>query len=170
MAVVGAIGAVLLFSGRSQGSGPTTGKAPSFTLRSTDGEQVSLADYRGRDVLLFFNEGVGCDACFYQTLDLQRNAGLFEDAGVSVVPIVANPADQVRREMARFGVSTPYLIDADTGVSRAYGMLGKGMHANLPGHGFVLVDDSGRIRWVKEFPSMYTSSSDLLAQMKPYLG
>jgi peroxiredoxin len=130
---------------------------------------VSLADYRGGDVLLFFNEGVGCDACFYQMLDLQKNTRTFENAGVSVVPIVANPANQVRQEMDRFGVSTPYLIDADTSISQAYGMLGNGMHANLPGHGFVLVDSSGRIRWSKEFPSMYVSSSDLLAQLKPYL-
>jgi peroxiredoxin len=159
----------LYLGGRPRAASPATGVAPAFALPSTDGEQVSLADYRGRDVLLFFNEGVGCDACFYQMLDLQKNAGAFENAGVSVVPIVANPANQVRQEMARFGISTPYLIDADTSVSQAYGMLGNGMHANLPGHGFVLVDGSGRIRWMKEFPSMYAASSDLLAQLKPYL-
>jgi peroxiredoxin len=168
VAVLGVVG-FLLLGGRSGGASPATGVAPAFTLPSTDGKQVSLADYRGRDVLLFFNEGVGCDACFYQMVDLQKNAALFENAGVSVVPIVANPADQVRQEMARFGISTPYLIDADTSVSQAYGMLGNGMHANLPGHGFMFVDGSGRIRWAKEFPSMYVASSDLLAQLKPYL-
>jgi peroxiredoxin len=172
VATLGVIAVFLFFGGgRSQGASPPTGAvAPAFTLPSTDGTQVSLAGYRGRDVLLFFNEGVGCDACFYQMLDLQKNASLFENAGVSLVPIVANPADQVRQEMGRFGISTPYLIDANTSVSQAYGVLGKGMHANLPGHGFVLVDGSGRIRWAKEFPSMYVSSSDLLAQLKPYLG
>jgi peroxiredoxin len=170
VATLGVVG-FLNLGGRSEGGARTAmGVAPAFALPSTDGTQVSLADYRGRDVLFYFNEGVGCDACFYQMLDLQKNAAVFENAGVSVVPIVANPVGQVQEELARFGISTPYLIDADTSVSQAYGMLGNGMHANLPGHGFVLVDGSGRIRWVKEFPSMYVASSDLFAQLKPYLG
>jgi hypothetical protein len=39
------------------------------------------------------------------------------------------------------------------------------MHANLPGHSFVLVDASGRIRWRGDFPSMYVSTNELLADM-----
>ena len=171
MAAVATLGVVgfLYLGGRPEAASQATGVAPAFSLPSTDGGQVSLADYQGGDVLLYFNEGVGCDACFYQMLDLQKNAGAFENAGISVVPIVANPAGQVRQEMTRFGIATPYLIDANTTVSQAYGMLGNGMHANLPGHGFVLVDGAGQIRWVKEFPSMYVASSDLLAQLKPFL-
>ncbi len=120
-------------------------------------------------MLLFFNEGVGCDACFYQMAALQADIARFGNAGVTVVPIVANPADQVRQEMSRFGITTPYLIDANTSVSNAYGMLGNGMHADLPGHGFVLIDGAGSIQWSQEFPSMFISPSDLLDQIKPYL-
>lgn len=168
------VAALLIFGGRSEGATSVSkagnGAAPAFTLPSTNGNPVSLADYRGREVLLFFNEGVGCDACFYQMLDLEKNSRLFSDAGISLVPIVANPADQVRQEMQRFGVTTPFLIDANTRVSAAYDALGKGMHADLPGHGFVLIDGSGQIRWQGEFPSMYISSSDLFNKLKPYLG
>lgn len=168
-----AIGALLYLGGRSEGAGGTgkvvSGAAPAFTLPSTDGNTVSLADFKGRNVLLFFSEGVGCAPCFYQMLDIEKNARLFSDAGITVLPIVANPADQVRQEAQQFGVTTPYLIDADTSVTKAYGRLGKGMHADLPGHGFVLLDGSGRIRWEKEYPSMYVSAADLFAQLEPNL-
>lgn len=173
MVVVGA----LLYFGRSQAASTggavkagAAGSAPAFTLPSTSGNQVSLADFRGREVLLFFNEGVGCDACFYQQLDLEKNAAAFKQAGLTILPIVANSAEQTLQEMQRFGVTTPYLLDQDTSVTKSYDALGKGMHADLPGHGFVLIDGSGRIRWQKEFPSMYVAASDLLNQLKPYLG
>jgi peroxiredoxin len=116
-------------------------------------------------VLLYFNEGVGCDACFYQMVELEKHADRFAAAGIDLVPVVANPAEAVAPELQRFGLATPYLIDQDTSVSAAYGMLGKGMHANLPGHGFVLVDAGGRIRWSREYPSMFVSADDLLAAL-----
>jgi len=166
------VGAVLFLGSRnSSGSGVASGtKAPLFTLTSTDGSKVSLAGYRGHDVLLYFNEGVGCDACFYQTMELQKDASELQANDVTLIPIVANPADQVASELARFGITTPYLIDEGGHVSSAYGMLGKGMHADLPGHGFVFIDASGRIRWEKEYPSMYASAAEIMSAIRPYLG
>ncbi len=142
-----------------------SGAAPDFSLPSTDGRTVSLADFPGQDVLLYFNEGAGCDACFYQMQEIERSAAAFASAGVTVVPVVANPLEMTRGEVARFGLSTPYLIDEDTSVSNAYGMVGNGMHANLPGHGFVLIDAAGKLRWRMEYPSMYVSAGDLLTSV-----
>jgi len=166
---VGAVVAMLAIAGRTPPSGGRSGDAPGFTLASTAGGQVSLAEHQGRDVLMYFNEGVGCDACFYQMVELEQNADQLAEAGLTVLPIVANTADQTRVELSRFGISTPYLIDTGTEVSQAYGMLGQGMHANLPGHGFVLVDGSGQIRWKMEYPSMYVSTEDLLSDVRPFL-
>ncbi len=171
MAAVLGLGAMLFFGSRSPKGAdvPAGGRAPGFTLTSTSGSSVSLSDFSGENVLLYFNEGVGCDACFYQMVDLEKNGQQLADAGITVLPIVANPPGQVQGEMDRFGLRTPFLIDADTAVSKAYGVLGKGMHANLPGHSFVLVDGSGRIRFAREYPSMYISTADLLAALKPAL-
>lgn len=130
---------------------------------------MSLADHRGHDVLLYFNEGVGCDACFYQMVELERNDRKLSDAGLTLLPIVMNPAADTARELARFGLRTPYLIDAEGSVTRSYGMLGKGMHAHLPGHGFVLIDGSGEVRWKMEYPSMFVTADDLLTAVEPYL-
>lgn len=156
---------LLYLGGREPEGAIGSGTAPAFTLASTTGAAVSLADYRGRNVLLYFNEGVGCDACFYQMVELEQRADRLAAAGIDVVPIVANPAEAVIPELQRFGLSTPYLIDESTAVSQAYGMIGHGMHAGLPGHGFVLVDGDGQIRWTKEYPSMFVSANDLLSAL-----
>lgn len=160
----------LFIAGRPPTGGPAIGaRAPLFTLPTTSGSQVSLADQRGRDVLLYFSEGVGCDPCFYQMVELERNADQLQAAGLTVLPIVTNPADQVAGELQRFGIRTPFLLDEDKRVSSAYGVLGKGMHADLPGHTFILVDGTGRVRWEQEYPSMYVSTSDLLSALQPFL-
>ncbi|HEY3546572.1 MAG TPA: hypothetical protein VGK17_10825 [Propionicimonas sp.] len=50
-------------------------------------------------------------------------------------------------------------------VSKAYDVLGKGMHAGLPGHGFVLVNAAGQQVWSAEYPSMYLAPDVLLKEV-----
>ena len=144
--------------------------APGFTLTATNGKSVSLAGYRGHDVVLFFNEGAGCDACFYQMREFEQHAAQLTRAGITILPIVMNPASQIRPELVTFELRTPYLIDASGSVSRAYGALGKGMHAGLPGHGFVFIDTHGMERWYGEYPSMHLPAAGLIQQVKAHLG
>lgn len=175
LTAIAVVAALIIATALTAGSGSgaaqtgTVRPAPGFTLTTTSGHQVSLASYRGHDVVLYFSEGVGCDACFYQMREFENHAGQLTQAGITIVPIVMNPVGQVRAEMAAFGIKTPYLIDATGSVSAAYGVLGKGMHAGLPGHGFVLVDARGYERWYGEYPSMYLSTSGLIAQVKAHL-
>lgn len=136
--------------------------APGFELASTDGTNVSLSGHRGHDVLLYFSEGVGCDACFYQQARIEQEQQLLTAAGLTIVPIVVNPAADVRRELDRFGLTTPFLIDADRSVSAAYDTIGRGHHADLPGHTFVLVDGDGNMRWRLDEPSMFVEPSRLV--------
>jgi peroxiredoxin len=149
-------------------SDATTRTAPDFTLTDTSGATVRLADYRGRNVVLYFNEGAGCQSCLLQMADIEKNVATFADANVTVLPIVMNTAAQIRADMAANGVKTPFLLDDGT-VSAAYGTLGKGMHAGLPGHSFILIDTQGTQRWYGEYPSMYLSSADLLTQIRKHL-
>jgi peroxiredoxin len=143
------------------------GQAPAFTLKTTAGTTVSLSDYRGKPVLLYFNEGAGCGACTQQMASIEKNPG-FAQAGITVLPIVMNTRAQIQPDLDSYGVKTPYLLDDGT-VSKAYGVLGKGMHANLPGHGFVLVDGAGNERWQADYPSMWLEPATLLQTAKSKL-
>ena len=113
--------------------------------------------------------GAGCMSCFYQMAEFERHADDIVRAGITILPIVVNGAQETRRDMATAGVRTPFLLDADKSVSRAYGTLDRGMHPGLPGHSFVLIDRDGMQRWYGEYPSMYLSTADLLQQVGQHL-
>jgi peroxiredoxin len=141
--------------------------APDFTLPDTNGQAVSLSALRGSAVLLYFSEGAGCDACLIQMLQIEKDPA-FAAAGIKVLPIVMNTAEQIGSEMTRIGVKTPFLLDNGT-VSQAYNTLGKGMHEGLPGHGFALIDAQGIQKWSGEYPSMWLDPTDLMKEIKARL-
>lgn len=154
-------GAIILGMKTQGGEDLRTGAAPAFTLPTSDGGSVSLEAMRGRPVLLYFSEGVGCDSCFAQLADIEASSSTFDRLGVKVVPIMVNPASDVVPAAASFGIRTPIALDTTKAISSEYGVLGTGMHAGLPGHSFVLVDATGTIAWAQNFPSMYVSSGEL---------
>jgi hypothetical protein len=79
-----------------------------------------------------------------------------------------NPREEILADMKLNGVDTPFLLDDGT-VSDAYGTLGKGMHAGLPGHSFVLIDAEGQQRWYGEYPSMWLDPRELLDEVRDRL-
>lgn len=158
LAIVGLVTAGLLSARPRQSA--EAGTAPDFTLPASDGSSLTLSALRGTPVLLYFNEGAGCDACIVQMAQIEAEPG-FGAAGVKVLPIVMNSAAQINAERARLGVRSPFLLDDGT-VSAAYGTLGTGMHAGLPGHGFVLIDADGNRVWSGDYPSMWIDPGELL--------
>ena len=166
LSIAAVIGAGMLTSRPTDTT--TVRTAPDFTLTTTAGQQVHLADYRGKNVILYFSEGAGCQSCLMQMGQIEKQRAAFDKAGFTVLPIVMNTRDQITADMAANGVATPFLLDDGT-VSAAYGTLGKGMHAGLPGHSFVLIDAQGQQRWYGEYPSMWLAPDQLLAQATSHL-
>lgn len=167
IAVVVAITAMLVTSQTTSAMISTT--APEFTLPTTNDTTVTLSKLRGKPVLLYFNEGAGCGACIMQMTAIEKQKGDFDALGVTVLPIVMNTKADITTDMTRYGATTPFLLD-DGSVSRAYGTLGRGMHADLPGHSFVLIDAAGVQRWYGEYPSMWLEPADLVKEIQGRLG
>lgn len=163
---VGALVTAALLSSRPQQSADVR-VAPDFTLPDSDGGSVTLSALRGHPVLLYFSEGAGCDACIVQQAKIEAEPGFAAD-GVRVLPIVMNTAEQINADRARLDASTPFLLDDGT-VSAEYGTLGTGMHADLPGHGFVLVDADGNQVWQGDYPSMWVDPKELLGIVEAHL-
>ncbi|WP_224280302.1 peroxiredoxin family protein [Nocardioides lacusdianchii] len=166
LALVAAVTAMMLTSRPESSDAIRT--APDFTLTDTGGSEHTLAQHRGENVLLYFSEGAGCQSCIVQMGEIEKQAAAFEKLDVTVLPIVMNTREQITADMTASGVTTPFLLDDGT-VSEAYGTLGKGMHAGLPGHSFVLIDRQGRQRWYGEYPSMWLAPQDLLDEIRSNL-
>jgi peroxiredoxin len=142
--------------------------APDFSMTDTSGVTHTLSSERGHPVLLYFSEGAGCQACIVQQQKDEQEAG-FAAAGITVWPIVMDKAADITQAAAAVGAKTPFLLDDGT-VSKEYGTLGTGMHAGLPGHGFVLVDANGNQVWKGDYPSMWIDPKELLTIVKGKLG
>lgn len=161
--------AIGLYSSRPQQQAlGTPTPAPVFTLPDTSGGTVDLASLRGRNVILYFSEGAGCQSCLVQMGQIEKRQAQFDAANITVLPIVMNTRDQISADMAANGVRTPFLLD-DGAVSSAYGTIGRGMHAGLPGHSFVVIDSDGMQRWYGEYPSMWLDPGELLDIAKAQL-
>lgn len=167
LVVIGVVVTAMMLSSRTTTS-TTARTAPDFTLTDTAGHQVHLAALRGKPVVLYFSEGAGCGSCIQQMTAIEKDKAAFDATGVTVLPIVMNTKAQITADMASYGATTPFLLDDGT-VSKAYGTLGKGMHAGLPGHSFVLIDATGIQRWYGEYPSMWLDPAELLSQVKSRL-
>ncbi len=127
--------------------------APAFTLPSGSGAQVSLADFRGKTVLLYFQEGLSCEPCWDQIKDLEKHQTELRTAGVdTVVSITTDPANLIGRKVTDENLSTPVLSDPTLQVSRAYQANQYGMMGDMRnGHSFVLVGPDGIIRWRADY-------------------
>jgi peroxiredoxin len=146
--------------------------APAFTLTSGDGKTVRLADYRGRTVLLYFQEGLSCQPCWDQIRDLEENEVALRAAGVdAVVSITTDPAELVGRKASDEKLATPVLSDADLAVSRAYDANQYGMMGDMrDGHSFVLVGPDGVIQWRADYGgapkyTMFLPTDKMLADL-----
>jgi peroxiredoxin len=127
--------------------------APAFTLTSSIGTQVSLSGFRGKNVLLYFQEGLSCQPCWDQIRDLEQNQAALKTAGVdSVVSITTDPADLIGQKVTDEKLSTTVLSDPDLQASRAYSANQYGMMGDMrDGHSFVLVGADGTIRWRADY-------------------
>lgn len=146
--------------------------APPFTLTAGGGKPVSLADYRGKSVLLYFQEGLSCQPCWDQIGDLEQHEAALRAAGVdAVVSITTDPADLIGRKATDERLTTPVLSDPELAVSRAYGANKYGMMGDMrDGHSFVLVGPDGTIRWRADYGgapkyTMFLPTGKMLADL-----
>lgn len=146
--------------------------AADFTLASSAGGQVSLASFRGRSVLLYFQEGLSCQPCWDQLRDLEQNRAALTAAGVNaVVSITTDPVALIRQKVADERLTTPVLSDPTLQVSRAYNANQYGMMGTMrDGHSFILVGPDGVIRWRADYGgppkyTMFVPTASLLADL-----
>jgi peroxiredoxin Q/BCP len=99
--------------------------APDFTLPDADGKPVSLSDYRGRRVIVYFYPAASTPGCTKQACDFRDNLAELGGAGLDVIGI--SPDEQAK--LAKFrdaeGLTFPLLSDVDKEVLTAWGAFGE---------------------------------------------
>jgi peroxiredoxin len=161
-----ALVALMVFGGSDDTSSDATigSQAPAFDLVATDGSRETLETaLSDGDALLYFSMGPGCDGCFYQIPEIADDLA---DDGITLIPVMVDPAPRVSAEADRFGIAMPILIDGDRSLSRSYNMIGIYGHQDRPSHSFALVNQDREITWVKHYAEMFVPLEQLLADMR----
>lgn len=99
--------------------------APDFTLTDQNGDAVSLADYRGQKVVLYFYPAAMTPACTVQSCDFENSLCPLAEAGYRVLGVSKDPVATLAAFADNDGLSFPLLSDEDLAVHKAYGAWGE---------------------------------------------
>ena len=123
--------------------------APTFTLTDHDGSPVSLSDFAGRSVVVYFYPKDDTPGCTKEACQFNDNLSAFSDADVAVVGISPDGAEKHTRFRDKYGITFPLLSDPDKSVMEAYGAFGEKMMYGKKVMGVIrstfLIDASGTI-------------------------
>ena len=99
--------------------------APAFTLTDQDGATVSLSDFAGQKVILYFYPEAMTEGCTKQACDFRDNLNSLKSAGYTVVGISRDDPAKLAKFRERDGVNFELLSDPDRAVHEAYGTWGE---------------------------------------------
>jgi peroxiredoxin Q/BCP len=99
--------------------------APGFTLTDAAGRQISLADYRGRNVVVYFYPRAATPGCTTEACDFRDNLAALQGAGYDVLGISPDAPAALASFTGDFALTFPLLADEDHAVALAYGAWGE---------------------------------------------
>jgi thioredoxin-dependent peroxiredoxin len=124
-------------------------KAPAFSLPNADGNKVSLSDYRGRRVIVYFYPAASTPGCTKEACDFRDNLAELNEAGLAVVGISPDKPEKLAKFRDAEGLTFPLLSDPDRKVLSAYGAYGEKQMYGKTVQGVIrstfVVDEKGKI-------------------------
>lgn len=160
-------------SGNANAAGAIKVGAQAPRVVGTDvltGKTIDSNDLAGKNVLYYLNEGVMCQACLVQIQALQQKAAELKARGLTLVSITNDDTATLRQAGHDYKITTPLIADESRAIVKSFGVMGGipagvGMHSDTANHTFVLVDRHGRVRYVRDYPSMWANVKELLNQL-----
>jgi peroxiredoxin Q/BCP len=99
--------------------------APAFTLSDVEGNSVSLSDFAGRKVVVYFYPAAMTPGCTTQACDFRDNLASLASAGYAVVGISPDKPEKLAKFRDRDALTFPLLSDAGRETLDAYGAFGE---------------------------------------------
>ena len=99
--------------------------APAFTLADKDGQHVSLSDYAGRKVVLYFYPAASTPGCTTQACDFRDSLNSLAAAGYQVLGVSKDQGPALQKFAEEENLNFPLLSDPDLAVHQAYGAYGE---------------------------------------------
>jgi peroxiredoxin Q/BCP len=166
LVILGVGAAIVLTNRASAATAPQQGQiAPDFTLPSQDSPAVSLKDFRGKWVVLYFYPKDGTHGCTIEAHNFQRDLPKFEAANAVILGVSVDDAGSHQSFCTKEGLTFKLLADTDKTVSREYGSVMNLMVTKIASRNTFLIDPQGRIAkaWIGVEPNHH--SEEVLATL-----
>ena len=124
--------------------------APDFTLPDAEGNTVSLADYRGKNVIVYFYPQAATPGCTTEACDFRDSLASLQGSGYEVLGISPDAPEALAHFTGDFALTFPLLADEDHAVALAYGAWGEKLVRGEITEGIVrstvVVDTEGKVK------------------------
>jgi peroxiredoxin Q/BCP len=124
-------------------------KAPAFSLLDQDGKKVSLSDYKGKKLLLYFYPKADTPGCTKQGCSIRDASEELKKLGMAAVGISPDEPARQKKFDDKYNLGFPLLSDPDHKVAQAYGAWGKKAMYGKEYEGILrssfVIDETGKI-------------------------
>jgi thioredoxin-dependent peroxiredoxin len=128
------------------GSAPTVGSAaPEFSLPSQEGTPVSLKDYRGKWVVLYFYPKDFTSGCTIEAHNFQRDLDQYEKKNAVIIGVSVDSADSHKQFCAKEGLNFKLLADTEDKVTTEYDSLTTYKDMKIAARHTFLINPEGKI-------------------------
>jgi thioredoxin-dependent peroxiredoxin len=142
-------------------------KAPAFKGIDQDGKSVSLADFKGRKVILYFYPNDDTPGCTAQACNLRDNYSELIKQGFQVIGVSTNTVKSHKKFEKKYELPFPLIADEDQVIVNKYGVWGekKFMGRTFDGthRTTFLIDEAGKIRKIITKPDTKNHTQEVLA-------
>jgi peroxiredoxin Q/BCP len=138
---------------------PAVGQvAPTFTLPSQDGSQISLESFRGKWVVLYFYPKDMTKGCTIEAHNFQRDQAKFDALNAVILGVSVDTPDSHKEFCTKEGLTFRLLADPEHKVVDAYGSLGHFGPMTIANRNTFLIDPQGKIvkEWTKVDPTVHS--------------
>lgn len=129
-------------------------KAPAFSAINEKGERVSLSDYKGKKLVLYFYPKDNTPTCTVEACDLRDNYKMFQKKGYEILGVSADSPKSHVKFIKKYNLPFSLLSDEDHAVIKAYGVWGEKMLFGRKYMGILrttfVIDEKGKIEKVIE--------------------
>lgn len=118
--------------------------APDFSTVDEQGKPVSLKDFRGKAVILYFYPKDDTPGCTVQAKSFRDHIEEFQNLETVVLGVSFDSQESHKKFKEKHGLPFPLLVDADRKIAQAYGVKG----TFFASRDVIVIDENGKIRQI----------------------
>ena len=139
--------------------------APTFKLVNNEGKEVSLDDFKGKWVVLYFYPKDFTSGCTLQARNFQRDLAKYDAANTVILGVSVDTAESHKQFCAKEGLNFKLLSDPEAKVSQEYGSVMEYNGAKLSARNTFIIDPQGKVAKVFEKVKVGGHSDEVLAAL-----